>query len=161
MTEQSLVGKAMAATSADIVSREEITSKLVSLLADVPDFDGGDGLGMVDDILNASTWQDLQGEANGLPKAELVANRELIVTRIEKAESTIADSLTPFYLIVTSYDPAKQEVVRWQTSAATVMAKLVRLHSLNALPVIVRLSKADKPTRSGMFPMNMTVLAKD
>lgn len=136
---------------------EQILAEFVSQLSAIPGPAEDDGLGMVYTILGATSWEQLQDEASKLPDSEKVAGRRLKINNIERHDSTIVDGLTPFFLVIDSTDIDTGEMVMWQTSAQTVMAKLVRLYHLGSLPAIVETRKAVTPTRSGFYPINLIV----
>lgn len=143
-------------------TKDAVRAGVISLLEGIPFADDGDGFGMVAAILDANTVDDLMADTGKLPKAADVAGRDLKVREITRRESDIADgddsSLNlPWYVLVDSTDIATGERVLWQTSAATVITKLAKLHEMNLLPAIVSTSLADKTTKRGYRPVNLTI----
>lgn len=139
-------------------SKDEVLAEYIRQLEQVPLADA-DGWGILGTILGSETWEDLQSEASKLPKAEDVAGRELKVTNIERHESTIDTSDTPWYFVVESTDIKSGEFVMWQTSARSVMGKLLRLYVHGVLPAIVETRKSLTSTRAGYYPINLIVHA--
>jgi hypothetical protein len=130
----------------------------------VPFADDGDGYGMVSAILDADNWQDFASDSSTLPKASAVAGRDLRVREIVRRESDIEDGSDsgldlPWYIVIDSTDVNTGDQVMWQTSAATVITKLVKLHSMGKLPAVVRTSEAAKKTKRGFTPVNLSVLS--
>ena len=128
----------------------------------IPEAVDGDGAGMVADILNAESVDQLVGETE-FPSAKDIAERYpnqmfRLEPNLVRRESTIeseTDYKMPFYIIA-SLRSQNGETIRFNTSAATVLAKVLKLHQFNALPAVVSFSLADA-TKKGFRPVNMTV----
>jgi hypothetical protein len=156
-----IVGKDDPRQGPRIVTRDraEIERQFAALLEAVPDAVDDDGFGIQQALIEAETWEDLNKESK-LPDAPSQAGKHLKVFSIAKRRSEIAEGL-PYYLIVESVNTANGEAIRWQTSAASVAIVLVKLHSFGKLPALIRIDKAEKPTKAGFYPCNVTVLGVD
>jgi len=160
------------ATNKAVVSRPDSTlqrydadktrAEFIARLEAIPEPASDDGgLSMVADILSADTWEDLIGDQSGLPKAELVSGKEMLFHSIERHDSTLPDSPLPYFLVVTCTSLETGEVIRFQTSATTIVAKLVKMAEFGAFPFVGSMHKSTKPTRAGYYPMNLNILARD
>lgn len=144
-------------------SKDAVRTHVISLMESIP-FGDDDGFGMVDAILNANSWEDFASDSSKLPKAAEVANMKLKVRELTRRESTIENGDDsgldlPWYLVVDSTDIDTGNRVLWQTSAATVVAKLIKLHEMGKLPAVVETRLADKVTKRGFRPVNLSVLS--
>lgn len=150
-------------------ARELATERHEAYLAAIPEALDDDGFGMVMDILNASDKSQLIGEPE-LPSAKDLAEDKNLAghvfripgTDIVRRKSTLIDDdgteREGWYLIVPAIDKNTGTLVRFNTSAGTVLAKLVKIAGENWFPCDVTFTLADK-TKSGFRPVNMNVLA--
>ena len=145
------------ATVDDTVSRDVVMAKYETMILTIPEGGDADGFGLIADVINAKSWDDLNGDGK-LQKAEDVAGCEIKVLSLTRHRSEIEGGM-PWYLIARYVDTATGEVGSFNTSAGVVMAKLVSLHCLRVLPALVKIEKATKATRGGFFPLDMVVLA--
>lgn len=122
-----------------------------------------DGSGIIADILLATSWEQLNESQTSLPDSRSLNGRTVFVTGIGRMTSDMEGGIG-YYLIVDYADPATGEARKFQTSAGSVMAKLVKLHHFVqagaiAWPVEVKLVQATKPTRGGFYPMDLEVVS--
>lgn len=133
--------------------REVALAKFAELVMAFPEGDD-DGTGIILDILNATDWEDLKESKSELPDARDMVGRDLIFTEATRHVSTIEGGL-PFYLIVNAVDRKSGELVRFNTSAASVITKLGKLYALECWPFRGKITKADKPTKAGFYPLDL------
>jgi hypothetical protein len=138
------------------VTPEQAASVYPELVLTIPPAEAGNADGMLADILNAESWEDLNAEAGKLPKAELMIGRTLKVTNLVRHESTEEGGIG-YYLVIDAVDIATGEAIKWQTSAMSIMAKLAKLSQLRCYPVLVKVTKAEKATKNGRFPLDITI----
>lgn len=152
---------AVSAVSSSVVTKDAVRTQVIGLMEAIP-FGDDDGFGMVQTILDATDWEDFAHDSSKLPKASEVANTKLRVREITRRESTIENGDDsgldlPWYLVIDSTDIETGNRVLWQTSAATVVAKLIKLHNMGKLPAVVETRLADKVTKRGFRPVNLSV----
>lgn len=152
---------AKAMSSRPDTSKDAVRTHVITLMESIP-FGDDDGYGMVQSILDADNWEDFASDSSKLPKAAEVSNRKLKVRELTRRESTIENGDDsgldlPWYLVIDSTDIETGDRVLWQTSAATVVAKLIRLYEMNKLPAVVETRLSDKTTKRGFRPVNLSV----
>ena len=134
------------------------------LMALVPDAPEDDGSGILGRILAADDWEDLNSQTS-LPNAKDVANRTLRYTGVVKRESDLETEddgsglRLDHYLVVDAVDIHNGEVVRFQTSAASVTLAIAKMVAFGKVPFVGTIRPVDKPTRRGFRPLNLTVEA--
>lgn len=120
-----------------------------------------DGSGILAAALMATSWDKLNETMSTLPDAPSMAGRRIFVTGIGRIRSDLEGGLG-WYLLVDYVDPATGEPAKFQTSAGSLMAKLVKLQQFVSAgtigwPVELTVTKAVKATRSGFFPIDCTI----
>lgn len=144
------------ARTAPAATPETASSIYPELVLTIPPANAGNADGILADILNAESWEDLNAETAKLPKAELMIGKTLKVTHLARHESTEEGGIG-YYLVIDSVDIATGEAIKWQTSAMSIMAKLAKLSQLRCYPVLVKVTKAEKATRGGRWPLDITI----
>jgi hypothetical protein len=134
----------------------EVDAQIMELFAAVPDEADADEVDMAARILQATSIEELQ-QGGSLPNAEDMEGRTLLVQRVTKRPSTVGNGL-PWYLLVDSVNTETGEYVRWQTSATTVALTLCKLVALGGLPETIRISRSEKPTKRGFYPLNIAIV---
>jgi hypothetical protein len=145
-------GKALA----EPVSREVLLAQYGALLEQIPLAQDDDGFGLIKDILTATNWQELNRESE-LDNLQKYVGKTLKIIGMERRVSEIEGGM-PWYLMVDAIDVASGELIKLNTSAGTPMAKMTMLHKFNNLPALVKITKTDKATRSGFYPLELEVL---
>lgn len=144
---------------------EKILAEYGSLFDRIPSPEQDGGIGMIADILNSASIDDLIGEPEKLPNAQDMVGKRLKVTGLIKLESDEAyrqQSGFPFYIVAEGIDTATGEVVRFNTGSAHVMAKLVTAFARHKVAAVVcEIKRAEKATRNGFYPLNCNILAVD
>jgi len=142
-------------TVADPTERAVIAVRYAKYLDEIPWAADDDGTGIINELLQAENWEDLNREAK-LPKLETFVGKSLKVLSVERRESDIEGGM-PFYLeLQCEYGDAKTPV-KVQTSAASPMVKLTMLHHFHNLPAVITVTQATKATKRGMYPLDITV----
>lgn len=133
--------------------------QLMDLVPDAPD---DDGAGILARIIGAESWEDLNAE-NTLPNAQDMVRRQLRYTGVVKRPSDLASEddgtgiKLDHYLVCDAVDINNGEVVRFQTSAASVALVIAKMVAFGKVPFVGTILAADKPTRRGYRPLNLTV----
>lgn len=136
--------------------REQAMEKFVEAIMLFPEGED-DGTGIILDILNATDWEDLKDNGSGLPNAQKLIGKDLVFLDGTRHPSTIEGGL-PWYLIVNAIDRETGEAIRFNTSAGSVLSKLIKLKALGKWPFRGVISKAEKPTRGGFYPLDLNPL---
>lgn len=106
---------------------------------------GADGL----DALNAPWDADKAGQ---------MAGKRLRIEAMSRRASDYSEGLG-IYLVLKGTNLDTGEKFTLTISSVSVVAQLARIHHLNALPAIVELVVADRPTAKGYRPMHLKVLS--
>lgn len=138
------------------VTRDSALAGYGALIMAIPEAEASDGSEMIADILMATTWEQLN-EDSKLPSFDDLAPMTFRVNDITRAPSDIAGGLG-WYLLVDCHT-AERGDFKVQTSSGVPMAKLIKLYFMGAFPASVSISRAEKATRNGMHPLNLTVNA--
>lgn len=148
------------APAAPVRTRESALAEFPELVMAVPVAEDSDGSGIIADILMADTWEELNDDQGSLPNARAMIGRQVRVHKLERRESTESGGLG-WYLVIDSTDPDTGEMVKWQTSAMSVLAKLVKLHQLTGkggrLDALVEVTEADRDTKAGRRPLDLII----
>lgn len=148
-------GKAV--VKAEPITREVLLAQYGDILQEIPMAEDGDGFGIIVDILNATSWEDLNRDAEMDDMRDWVGKR-IKVTNMIRRESTL-DNGMPWYLIVDAVDVKSGELVKINTSSGSIMAKLAMLHHWGNIPAVMTVTKAEKATKAGFHPLDVTIEA--
>lgn len=155
-------------SSGELIPRddaEKILKEYGSLFDRIPEPERDGGIGMLADILNSASIDDLIGEPEKLPNAQDMAGKRLKITgliRLESDEAYRQQTGFPWYIVAEGVDTSTGEVIRFNTGSAQVMAKLVTAFARhNVAAVICEIRRAEKATRNGFYPLNCNILAVD
>lgn len=145
-----------AAPGTDVaVYSEDLLTALAPLLDSVPWRATGDGSEMALRILEADSWEDLN-DGGKMPSVQSLAPCRLKVTAVSKAESDLEGGF-PVYLILEGTNLTTGQPLLAQTGAGQVFLKLVKLAAFDALPAVVQITRSDKATAAGFYPLNLIV----
>lgn len=142
----------------------DVTDMALAMLAGVPEAADDDGAGIIGRLLDADNWEELNQESK-LPNGQDVAGVKMAVQAIAKRASDLAADETGtgiqlgWYLMIDAVRTGHGDQLRWQTSAPGLMVPLMKLHQWGKLPAVVEVTRADKPTKRGFYPLSMTVHA--
>lgn len=144
---------------AEPLSREVILAQYSAVLEEIPFAEDDGGLSIIANILTATTWEELNRE-NELDNLQDFVGKRVKVIKLERRISDIEGGM-PWYLMVDAIDADTGELVKINTSAGSPMAKLAMLHHFGNLPALVKVTKAEKATKAGFFPLDVDVLMVD
>jgi len=136
----------------------------VALLALIPDAPDDDGSAIMARLLSATDWEEFNSQTK-LPSGKEVTRRELVVRGLVKRPSELEAEpdgtglRLDHYLVIDSVELGKGTELRWQTSAPALVIPLAKLYVWKKLPAVVRVDQAEKATRRGFRPLNLTVLS--
>lgn len=134
---------------------DALMAQFAPVLESIPWDADDNGEGILSRMLNAEKWEDLNATGK-LPAFRDLAPCRLKVESISKRESDIGGKM-PVYLMVDCVNLATGEKLRAQTSAGQPFLAMAMLHHLGNLPAVIEVKFADKVTRSGFKPLNVTV----
>jgi hypothetical protein len=153
--------RAVTPVPADRAAVEQAARALLALIPDAPEDDGS---AIMARLLGATDWEQFNEQAK-LPNGKDMARRELVVRGMVKRPSELEAEpdgtglRLDHYLVVDSVTLGGGEEVRWQTSAPALVVPLAKLWVWKKLPAVVRVDVAEKATRRGFRPLNLTVLS--
>lgn len=136
------------------VTREGQLARYEAMILSIPQAEDGDGEGIILDILNAASWEDLNGGSK-LPSFKDLAGKTFKVNAVTRRASDEAYG-AGWYLIADCTDLQGRDF-KAQTSAGAAMATLVKLHQLDVFPAVIEVLEAR--TNSGQTAINVTVKA--
>ena len=153
-----------AAATADTIPPErsvtvlspQVIEAYEAMIADVPDA-GGEGMdAILQALATATDIRDLDAPWRS-GNLESFLNTPIVVTGIRKLPSDYDGGL-PYFLVVDAGVRASGELVTITTGAVSVVAQLVKAHGLDAFPLTVVPRRADRPSRSGFYPLHLEVV---
>ncbi len=155
-----MAGKATAVAKADehtdMVISTETRTMFASMVTAIPDVDtDGASERIVLQILQAETWDDVDAPWDREPKDELI-DKEMRIDSIMRRQSSYAGGLGVFLIVRGHLIDDERDVV-FTTSSISVVAQLVKLFMLNALPVYAKLLKSERPSANGYWPQHLEV----
>ena len=145
---------------ADRAAVEQAALTLVRMIPDMPE---SDGAGILAEILNATTPEELN-RSSKLPAGQDLGGTTMVITDVHKLPSDLDgdDDGTGvrlgYYLIVDATVGSWRKPLRWQTSAPGLALPVCQLYVWGKLPAEVTIRKADKPTKRGFYPMNLEIV---
>lgn len=137
----------------DVAKREAIIAKLIEMGADVPGQDGDGLVNILEQLLSATSLDDLDKPWNS-EGMEKYLGRTIRIDSIQKNESRFRDGV-PFYLLAFGVDLATGEAVTFTTSAQAVIVQLLLAHSRKWFPWIAIPRESDEATEAGYYPQHL------
>jgi len=138
-----------------------ILQSVAELLDRIPDA-GGDGFGIIENILNANSVEDLLGEdSSKADDLDDMLGAQIRIDDLHKWESDFQGQpgqISDKYLICHGYNLASNTDVVFAVGGATPIAKLAKLWSFGVFPIVAVFKRSEKPTAQGFYPMNMSVV---
>jgi hypothetical protein len=137
-------------------SQPGLREAFLAMLELVPEPDGDATARIVASILGSQTVEDLDAPwtSEGMREYADVALR---IKRIVKMPSDYQGGLG-VYLVCYVDQPGIGEEFILSTGSVSIVAQLVRAHSLGALPLTIVPKIAAKPTRQGFYPMHLELV---
>jgi hypothetical protein len=105
---------------------------------------------IVGDILRARSVEDVLGQRQ-LVEAESVLGQRIVVRNVRWMGSAFDDGPGFYAVIDAANDDGEPMMIG--CGGRNVMAQLFRLIELGALPLYVRIQRADKATAAGYYPL--------
>lgn len=143
---------------------DQVQDMATAMLDTVPDAVDDDGAGIIARLIEADGWEDLNSESK-LPNGQDLVGVMQVLRAISKRPSDLGgeDETTgiklPYYLMVDSVRSGLGTELRWQTSAPALVVPIIKLFAWGKLPATVEITKADKPTKRGFYPLGLRVHA--
>lgn len=147
--------KAPGATVTRPVTADTALEMYRGMITAIPEAPESDGSELIAQILMSTDISDSRGTQK-LPAGKDLVGRTLAVQSVVRYPSDIDGGLG-WYLVADAVDTNTGEQVRFQTSAGSLMAWLVKLHFSDALPATIKVTAAE--TRKGMTAISCEVLA--
>lgn len=124
----------------------------------IPEIEADGGIGIVMDIMNASTLEELDAawEENNNDR---LLNKPLLITQVRRGDSEYKDGLGLFLSVNATVIHSGEDVI-FSTGSVSTVAQLVRAYTLKSYPFVAMLVKADKPSKNGYYPQHL-VIEKD
>lgn len=137
----------------------ELVARFVQMATMVPSEDGSGMERIVEQLLNAESWEQLSDPWEST-NAEKLRGKRLRVDSLMRRPSTYPGGLGIF-LIVKGVDLGTGEAIVWTTSSQAVIAQLVRAYARGWIPCVCEMVIADRPTERGFYPHHLRFLAVD
>lgn len=134
-----------------IAVREQFQTMAMTL----PPLDDDGALGIVAQIMNASSVEDLDSAWDTVEAEELLGVKQ-IITNARYAMSDYEDGLGIF-LVIDAINVATGEAFIWTTGSVSVVAQIVKAHHAGWFPLACILQQAKKPTKDGNFPQHLAI----
>lgn len=137
----------------EIVSADSINNYLTAILEKLPMQDEGDVTGILAQIINAETVEDLDSpwQSAGMGKYNGYA---IEITNIKRLESDFPGGLG-WYLLCEGRVMETGEYKAFSTSAVAAMAQLLIAWARDMFPYQVYVRIATKPTAKGFYPIHL------
>lgn len=141
-----------------------VTEAAQALLGMIPDLPESDGSGIIADLINAESWEDLN-RGGHLPAGRDLAGVDLIITDVHKRVTDIEADEDDYrvrlthYLIMESLTSVDRKPIRWQTSAPGLVVPIAKLYSWGKLPAHVTIVEAESKSNPRFKPLNLKVRA--
>jgi hypothetical protein len=149
--ENNLAGMDLVITNPATIAR---FAEMVALLPRADDDDGG-AERIIEAILNAQTWEDLDApwRARGGEAYKDVPQR-ILGAKIRPSDFGQGLGV---YVVVDAVDMRNGESITWTTGSVSIVAQLVRAHCVGAFPLLATLRVAERPSKAGNFPQHLEV----
>ena len=131
---------------------------VASMAVNIPEADDSEAYESIVTQLLSADGVDALNAPWEAGKAEQLAGKRLKVEEISRRASDFQEGLG-IYLVIKGVNLDSGERFTLTLGSVSVLAQLARIHSLNALPAIVEVTVADRPTAKGYRPMHLKVLS--
>lgn len=137
----------------EIVISDETRALFAQMAMAVPEPTGDASERIVLQILNATSWDDLDDPWDST-KAETLVDVELRIDAITRHPSSYAEGLGIFLVAHGVRMDTKAEIV-FPTGSISIVAQLTKAYLLGAFPVYVTLRRSPRPTAKGYYPQHL------
>lgn len=134
---------------------DHLLEQVVEMVQQIPEGNDSGSFGILERLLAAESWQDLNKPWDGTSGRDL-AGRRLMITSVKRMPSAY-DAGPEIFLVVESTDTATGDKFTWTTSALAVIVQLAYAHLKNYLPMVAEITAAKKPTARGFVPYHLTI----
>lgn len=145
------------ASSGPVQLSEDQLTRILAVVEQLPEATDSAYGDLLDKLLSADQFEDLNSPWAGTSGREL-AGRRLLVTKVTRRPSTFEGG-PAIFLVVESMDLLNGDKVTWTTSAIAVIVQLATCHARGWLPAACTVILADKPTAAGYTPYHLEVTA--
>lgn len=137
----------------EVATSDSVNAHLTRILESVPTQDEGDATGILAQIINATSVEELDSpwQSAGLSK---YINYAVRITSIKRIESDYADGLG-WFLLCEGVVMETGEYKAFTTSSAAAMAMLLVAWEQGWFPYECYIKIAQKPTKKGYYPMHL------
>lgn len=136
---------------------QEVIEHVKRLIADIPGDDGSGASRIVEQLLAAKTFDDLN-EPWESTSGKLLAGKRLRIRDLSQRPSQF-EGQVGIFLVVDASDVKTGEQCTFTTSAMMVIVQLAVARDLGMLPMIADVVVAERPTARGFYPYHLKVLA--
>lgn len=147
-------------TSTDVaqVVSQETMALFAAMAVGIPEADDSEAYeSIVTQLLSADGLDALNAPWES-GKAEQLAGKRLKIESMARRASDYGEGLG-IYLVIKGTNLETGERFTLTIGSVSVVAQLARIHHLGALPAVVELQVADRPTSKGYRPMHLKVLS--
>lgn len=136
-----------------------VLRRFADMVATLPQDDGNGAESIVDQILNAESFEELDSPWSTTDTDGLIG-RVITIRDVKARRSDFAEGLG-FYVIASGNDYQSGDPITFTTGSVSVVAQLVRAYVIGALPLVCSLVKADRPTKDGYYPQHLAIVTPD
>lgn len=137
--------------------RPDLVAAVEIMMDDIPEAGGDAFESIIGAIIRVGDVRDLDAPWRSAGMGEL-ANQRIRIDAIRKSPSDFPGGL-PFFLLCDGAFVETGEVFTVTTGAVSVVVQLAKAHQLGALPLVCIPRVADRPSKSGNFPMHLEMVA--
>lgn len=148
----------MAESTEVMILPDAVIKQFAAMVTVIEDYEPGDGSQIIEQILSAKGLGDLDAPWKGGRKAPI--GRPLWITGIKKAPSDFVGGL-PFFLVLTCVAPNSGEVTEYTAGGTSIVAQLVRAHTLGEFPIAGTIIEVESKRNPGSKPQHFEVSAED
>jgi hypothetical protein len=131
----------------------EMARRFAEMAMTIPDDDAGGMDRIIEQIIGARSWEDLNAPWESTDAEKLVGHI-LKVDKLTRRPSDFRSGLGIF-LVVRSVDVRTHEEIVWTTGSIAIVAQLVQAYLMGAIPCFVEIVIAERPTEAGFRPHHL------
>lgn len=134
----------------------EVIARVRELVADIPEADAGGAEAIVEQLIAATTIDDLNAPWDGTSGRKM-AGKTLVVQGIHARPSQYEGG-AGIFLVALAVDAKTGEKATFTTSALAVVLQLAQAYRLGMFPVTVEIVVAERPTARGFYPYHLRIV---
>lgn len=143
-------------TDVELVLSAAVAERFHEMASMIPDAASGGMENIIAAIFEAETANDLEAPWTGGAR-KLPLGVPIKIMGISKTASDYKASLG-FYLVLDCVVLHNGEVVEYVTGSISIVAQLVKAHSLNLFPLVCQAVEAAKPSKNGTMPQHLEII---